>query len=103
MVVYIHHLRITVAAGFLLVGTGAHRIGNAASFQVMQGEAFLWCDGAVRYRQCNKPLPSGIETGAGEIAAHVHGPSPVPTTAAAFTEDSMAAAALSGPLKAVTL
>jgi hypothetical protein len=44
-----------------------------------------------------------IEQMAGQIASHVHGTSPIPATAAAFTADAAKAVALSVPLKAVTL
>ncbi|NWD47801.1 hypothetical protein [Pseudomonas gingeri] len=44
-----------------------------------------------------------IEQMADQIATHVHGSSPVPTTAAAFTADAMIAATLSLSLKSVTL
>jgi hypothetical protein len=43
-----------------------------------------------------------IETMAGQIASHVHGSSPVPATAAAFTADAAKAVMLSTLLKAVT-
>jgi hypothetical protein len=44
-----------------------------------------------------------IEQMASQIASHVHGSSPVPTTAAAFSADAARAALLSVSLKAVTL
>jgi len=44
-----------------------------------------------------------IQQIASEIAAHQHGPTPVPTTAAAFTADALKAALLSAELGSVTL
>lgn len=44
-----------------------------------------------------------LEQMASEIAAHTHGPTPVPTTAAAFTADAAKASTLSTLLKSVTL
>jgi hypothetical protein len=44
-----------------------------------------------------------IETMAVQVASHVHGTGPVPTTAALFTADAEAAVALSTPLKLITL
>jgi len=44
-----------------------------------------------------------LEQMANQIAAHTHGPTPVPTTAAAFTADAGKAALLSAELTAVTL
>ncbi|EKT4493998.1 hypothetical protein QEM27_001705 [Pseudomonas putida] len=44
-----------------------------------------------------------IEQLAGQVASHVHGSSPAPATAAAFTSDAVKAAALSTPLKVITL
>ena len=44
-----------------------------------------------------------LEQMASEIAAHTHGPTPVPTTAAAFTADAAKAALLSAELGSVTL
>jgi hypothetical protein len=44
-----------------------------------------------------------LEQMAIQIASHVHGPSPVPTTAAAFTADAAKAALLSTKLGSVTL
>jgi len=44
-----------------------------------------------------------LEQMASEIASHVHGSSPVPTTAAAFTADAAKAALLSAELGSVTL
>lgn len=44
-----------------------------------------------------------LEQMAGEIAAHTHGTTPVPTTAAAFTADAARAALLSVQIGAVTL
>jgi hypothetical protein len=44
-----------------------------------------------------------IQQMAAQIATHVHGASPVPTSAAAFAADAAAALALSTPLKAVTI
>ncbi|MGB4488666.1 MAG: hypothetical protein WBI95_24650 [Pseudomonas veronii] len=44
-----------------------------------------------------------LEQMASDIAAHTHGPTPVPTTAAAFTADAAKAALLSAELGSVTL
>ena len=44
-----------------------------------------------------------LEQMASEVASHVHGSSPVPTTAAAFTADAAKAALLSAELGSVTL
>lgn len=44
-----------------------------------------------------------IQQMATELASHTHGPSPVPTQAAAFAADAAKASLLSTPLKAVTL
>lgn len=44
-----------------------------------------------------------LEQMASQIAAHTHGPTPVPTTAAAFTADAAKAALLSEELGSVTL
>ncbi|MGO4097227.1 hypothetical protein [Pseudomonas sp. TAF7] len=43
-----------------------------------------------------------IETMAVQVASHVHGTGPVPTTAALFTADAETAVALSTPLKLIT-
>lgn len=44
-----------------------------------------------------------VERLAGEIAAHVHGPSPAPANAAAFVADASEASALAAAMKIVTL
>ncbi|MGG7675188.1 hypothetical protein [Pseudomonas sp. WC2] len=43
-----------------------------------------------------------VEKMAGQIASHVHGPSPVPASAAAFASDGREAATLRAALKAIT-
>ena len=41
VVIHIHHLRVAVAAGLLLIRPGADRVGNASSFKIVKGEPLL--------------------------------------------------------------
>lgn len=78
MVVGVHHLRIAVAAGLLLISPSAGRVGDATSFQVVKGESLLRCDHLVDESQGNESLPCRVQAGLAERST-VAGHDDVPT------------------------
>lgn len=59
----IHHFRVSMTAGFLLLAPRARRISDSAPFQVMKSKTLLGSDSFVGKCQCDEALPSCIETG----------------------------------------